>query len=66
MDEAIVQVKDAANRARKAAVVLGFVTAATLLLGAAAAWWGATMGGKHRDEGTVWPGLGGQTVFSNS
>ncbi len=55
--EVIDSMKRAAARARKVAVVLGFLTAATLLLGAAAAWWGASVGGRHRDEGTVWLGL---------
>jgi len=35
---------------RKAGVLLAFLTAATMVLGAAAAWWGAGMGGRHRDE----------------
>ena len=57
VDDAIALLKDMTNRARKTAVMLGFITAATLLLGAAAAWWGATVGGHHRDEGTVWAGF---------
>jgi hypothetical protein len=65
VDETVAQIKAASNRARKTAVVLGFMTAATLLLGAVAAWWGATVGGKHRDEGTVWQGLGGPMSFSS-
>lgn len=43
--------KQAAESARKAGVVVAFLTAATLAICAAAAWWGATMGGKHRDDG---------------
>ena len=35
--------------ARKIAILLGFLTAATMVLGAAAAWWGASVGGRHRD-----------------
>lgn len=57
VDDVVAQLKDATGRARKTAVVFGFMTAATLLLGAAAAWWGATVGGRHRDEGTVWAGF---------
>lgn len=57
VDDTIVQLKEATDRARKMAVVLAFITAATLLLSAAAAWWSATVGGRHRDEGTVWAGL---------
>jgi hypothetical protein len=44
--------REAAEKARKAAVVSAFVVAVSLLVGAAAASWGATMGGRHRDEGT--------------
>lgn len=57
VNETIIQLKAAVDRARKVAVVLGFLVAATLLLGAAAAWWGASEGGKHRDQGTIWLGL---------
>lgn len=41
--------KDAADKARKTAVATGFLTAASLLLSLAAAWWGAQRGGHHRD-----------------
>ena len=43
--------KDAADKARKSAVAVGFITAASLLLSLAAAWWGAQHGGHHRDTG---------------
>lgn len=43
--------KQAAESARKAGVLIAFLTAASLAISAAAAWWAATMGGKHRDEG---------------
>lgn len=42
--------KQAAERARKIAVLTAFLTAAALLVGAAAAAWAATLGGEHRDE----------------
>lgn len=42
--------KEAAERARKIAVITAFLTAAVLLVGAAAAWLAAQLGGKHRDE----------------
>ncbi len=39
--------------------MLGFMTAAALLLGAAAAWYAACLGGRHRDEDIapswMWP-----------
>jgi hypothetical protein len=44
------QTLDAANRARRAAVVTGFVSAASLLLALAACWWAALTGGRHRDD----------------
>ena len=40
----------ATETARKAGVLLAFLTAASMVLGAAAAWWGAGVGGRHRDE----------------
>jgi hypothetical protein len=43
--------KQAAETARKVGVMVAFLTAASLAVGAAAAWWAATTGGKHRDEG---------------
>ena len=42
--------KEAADKARRAAVLAGFVTAASLLIGLAAAWWAAVKGGNHRDN----------------
>jgi hypothetical protein len=44
-------VKTAAEKARKAGVLLAFLTAASLLAGAAAASWAARLGGQHRDQG---------------
>jgi len=43
--------RQAADAARKAGILVAFLTAASLAISAAAAWWAATMGGKHRDEG---------------
>jgi hypothetical protein len=48
VDAAIADVKAAADSARKAGVLVGFLTAASLAIGAAAAWWAATIGGAHR------------------
>lgn len=50
--ELAAKAKDAAESARRIGVLVGFLTAASLMVSAAAAWWAATMGGKHRDEGT--------------
>lgn len=41
----------AVEKARRAGIVMGFVTAATLLIGAVAAFFSATAGGRHRDDG---------------
>ncbi|MFM9849121.1 MAG: hypothetical protein ACKVP3_18400 [Hyphomicrobiaceae bacterium] len=48
-NEAARVTKEAADKARKTAVATGFLTAASLLLSLAAAWWGAQRGGHHRD-----------------
>ena len=42
--------KDAADKARKAAILTGFVTAASLIVALGAAWWAAQRGGHHRDN----------------
>lgn len=46
------KVRDAADAARKVALITAFAAAATLLLGCAAACAGATAGAKHRTENT--------------
>jgi len=43
-----------AEIARKGSVVAGFITAASLLVGAAAAFFGAHAGGHHRDKSVEW------------
>jgi hypothetical protein len=48
--------REAADKARKAAIIAAFVLAASLAIGLAAAMWGAAIGGRHRDQGTVVPG----------
>jgi hypothetical protein len=49
--------KQATNVARKVGVVSAFMIAASLLIGLAACWWAATMGGRHRDQQTVFSWL---------
>jgi hypothetical protein len=44
------QARNAADKARKAAVVGALVTATALLIGLAGAWYGAQRGGHHRDS----------------
>jgi hypothetical protein len=49
----------AAEAARHAAVLTGFVIAAAALIAAVAAVWGASLGGRHRDEGRIFGGFRG-------
>ena len=49
-NHAITAAATAMHKARRSAVILGFSTAASLLFGAAAAWYAACEGGRHRDE----------------
>lgn len=58
IDDTLTQLKQAeadakklAEEARKIAVVMAFLTAAVSLIGGAAAWQAAIVGGRHRDEG---------------
>jgi hypothetical protein len=44
------EMKADADKARKVSVYLAFLTAATLALGAAAAWGATRLGGRHRDQ----------------
>ena len=48
----IAEVKQSVDQGRKMGIVIAFVTVASLIVSALAAWWAATQGGRHRDEGT--------------
>lgn len=48
--EILNETKQAARRARAASIIIGFMTAASLALGAASAWFAAGVGGRHRDQ----------------
>ncbi len=57
IDTSITQVKAAAERAKAAAetarrlgILIAFLTAASMAVAAAAAWWAASLGGRHRDQ----------------
>ena len=52
VDQSVAAARDAADKARKTGILYAFLTAASLLVGAIAAWWAAVRGGTHRDEGT--------------
>jgi len=49
VDEAVDAARLAVKKARQSGVILGFSLAVSLLLGAAAAWYAACLGGQHRD-----------------
>ncbi|WP_311031026.1 hypothetical protein [Mesorhizobium koreense] len=53
--QAAEEAKRKAQRAKHFAVIAAFLAAASLAISAAAAFWAAGMGGRHRDEGTVIP-----------
>ncbi len=52
--------KVAADRVRRLSIIAAFLTAATLLAGAAIAWSSARIGGRHRDQNVIWRGLARQ------
>ncbi len=47
------KVREAADNARKMAVLAAFITAASLLVSGAGAYMGAVLGGNHRDKQTI-------------
>jgi hypothetical protein len=49
VDNAVNSARDAADKARRAAILTGFVTAAGLIISLGAGWWAAMRGGHHRD-----------------
>lgn len=52
VDETVATLKAQADKARRYGILLAFLTAASLLISAVAAWWAACAGGQHRNEGT--------------
>ncbi|MBV9836093.1 MAG: hypothetical protein JO055_16870 [Alphaproteobacteria bacterium] len=57
------KVREAADRARRAAAVAGFLTAAALAVGLVAACAGAAVGARHREQGTAPALLFGRSRF---
>jgi predicted transcriptional regulator len=49
VDDVAVRARDNLNRARRSAVILGFMVGAAALIGAVAAWYAACAAGRHRD-----------------
>jgi len=60
VDDAKAKAAEAAETARKTAVLAAFLTAASLLVSAVGAYWAAMKGGRHRDEGTVFADVFGR------
>lgn len=50
VDFAITGARNNINRARRSGVILAFMTGAAAMIGAAAAWFMAGVGGRHRDQ----------------
>jgi hypothetical protein len=50
VNDAFNAAREAADKARRAAILTEFVTAASLILSFGAAWWAARKGGAHRDN----------------
>ena len=50
VDDVVAKARAAADSARKYGIVVAFLYAASMLASAVAAWWAATLGGKHRDD----------------
>ncbi len=55
IDNAKVEAARVAENARRTGVLAAFLTAASLLVSAAGAFWAAQKGGNHRDKGTAFP-----------
>ena len=49
VDDVVVRARDNIRRARRSAVILGFMAGAAALVGGAAAWFAAALGGRHRE-----------------
>lgn len=58
VDEVVTRATAATERARRVGIVAAFLTAAALLVSAAVAWYAASKGGEHREQGTLWRGFG--------
>lgn len=50
VDDVVAKARAAADQARKYGILIAFLYAASMLASGIAAWWAATLGGKHRDE----------------
>jgi len=55
VDDVVARAKENITRARRTAIILGFMTGAAALLGAAVAWFAACAGGRQRDGEALAP-----------
>jgi len=60
VDDAKAKAVDAAETARKTAVVAAFLTAAAFLVSAVGAYWAAMKGGRHRDDNSIFADVFGR------
>jgi hypothetical protein len=60
IDDAKAKAAEAAENARKTAVLAAFLTAASFLVAAVGAYWAAMKGGNHRDNNTVFADVFGR------
>ena len=60
VDAAKAKAAEAAETARKTAVLAAFLTAASLLISALGAYWAAMKGDNHRDQGVVFADVFGR------
>ncbi len=51
VEQTLLEMRTAADNARRSGILLAFFTAVSLLIGAVSAWWAAGKGGEHRDQG---------------
>jgi len=57
LEKAKADVAKAADTARRVSVIAAFLLAASLMISAAAAYWAATVGGRHKDEAVEFTGF---------
>lgn len=57
IEKAKADVAKAADTARRVSVIAAFLLAASLMISAAAAYWAASMGGRHKDEAVEFTGF---------
>lgn len=56
VSQVVERARAATEQARRVGIIAAFLTAASLLVSAVAAWYAATSGGEHRERGILWPG----------